>query len=147
MITFILDLFIADLPASLCSSSSDVKEHGKPTTRRCQNPMHKCYTNLDSSIFHGKILHAINPAYLAKAKILNVGTVAEFLCEDGWALNKAIKDVSTDNTTAHKIICKRHGWFVLKNDLKTVGPKLLPCKPRQQCKVYMNKKILFDIFV
>ena len=147
MITFILDHFAADLPASLCSSSSDVKEHGKPTTTRCQNPMYKCYTNLDSSIFHGKISHAVNPAYSVKTKILNVGTVAEFLCEDGWALNKAIKDISTGNTTAHKIICKRHGWFVLKNDLKTAGPKLLPCKPRQQCKVYIIKTFLFNILV
>ena len=146
MTTFILGRFTADLPVSQCSSSSDVSEYGELTTR-CQNAMHKCYTNLDSSIFHGKISHAVNTAYSVTAKILNVGTVAEFLCEDGWALNKAIKDVSTDNTTAHKIVCKKHGWFVLKNDLKTVGPKLLPCKPRQQCKVYMNKKILFDIFV
>ena len=137
MITFIRDHFADDLPASLCSSLSDVKEHGKLTTTRCQNPMYKCDTKLDFSIFHGKISHAINPAYSVKAKILNVGTVAEFLCEDGYVLNKAIKDVSSGNTTAHKIICKRHGWFVLKNDRKTVGPKLLPCKPRQQCKVYI----------
>ena len=137
MITFIRNHFTADLPVSRCSSASDGSEYGELTTR-CQNPMHKCYTNLDSSIFHGKISHAVNPAYSVKAKVLNVGTVAEFLCEDGWALNKAIKDVSSGNNTAHKIICKRHGWFVLKNDLKTAGPKLLPCKPRQQCKVHIK---------
>ena len=88
-------------------------------------------------MFNGNIIVSNGPlGHSQNGNLATVNTVGNFYCESGWMLHKAIKQMlGSDNIDRHKIICTEHGWFVLKDDGKTVGPRLQPCVQKKTCKV------------
>ena len=112
----------------------------------CENTWHQCPTILDASLFYGKVVMlSNNTGYTIANQLANINTIGEFSCDDGWMLHPSIKEISAASSMleVHKIVCMKHGWFVLKPDGKTAGPKLLPCQQKRKCKVLkIHYKIL-----
>ena len=104
-----------NLPPSRCSPN--VNEYDDPT-KLCKNTWQQCLINIDVSMFYGKVsLTSPQNGNSLNRKMINKNTVGTFSCDVGWKLHLNIKEYSTAyNTDAHGIICKKHGWFVLKND-------------------------------